>query len=96
MSDRSGWWNLYDFDLAARTTRALTPMAAEFGAPQWTFGMSSYDFAGPERIVCAYTQAGLGRLAVLDLTDGALRPLDTPFTEFGSVRAEGASALLKE
>ena len=47
VSDRSGWWNLYDFDLAARTTRALAPMAAEFGAPQWIFGMSSYAFAGP-------------------------------------------------
>ena len=40
VSDRSGWWNLYDFDLAARTTRALAPMAAEFGAPQWIFGMT--------------------------------------------------------
>ena len=95
VSDRSGWWNLYDFDLAARTTRALAPMAAEFGAPQWIFGMSSYAFASRGRIVCAYTQAGLGRLAVLDLAGGALRPLDTPFTEFGSVRAEGARVVFR-
>ncbi len=89
VSDRSGWWNLYAFDLAAGTTRALAPMAAEFGAPQWTFGMSSYAFAGSGRIVCTYSQGGLGRLAALDLASGALRPLATPFTEFGSVRAEG-------
>jgi dipeptidyl aminopeptidase/acylaminoacyl peptidase len=95
VSDRSGWWNLYDFDLAARTTRALAPMAAEFGAPQWIFGMSSYAFASRGRIVCAYTQAGLGRLAVLDLAGGALRPIDTPFTEFGSVRAEGARVVFR-
>ena len=89
VSDRSGWWNLYDFDLAGGTTRALAPMAAEFGAPQWIFGMASYAFAGTDRIVCAYSQAGLGRLAVLDLTRGTLTAVDTPFTEFGSVRAEG-------
>src|SRR5205823_13206618 len=34
-------------------------------------------------------QAGLGHLAVLDLVGGSLRPIDTPFTEFGSVRAAG-------
>jgi dipeptidyl aminopeptidase/acylaminoacyl peptidase len=95
VSDRSGWWNLYAFDLAARTTRPLAPMAAEFGAPQWTFGMSSYAFAGPERIVCAYAQAGLGRLAVLDVTRGSLSALDTPFTEFGSLRAEGDRVVLR-
>ena len=89
VSDRSGWWNLYGFELATRTIRALAPMAAEFGAPQWVFGMATYAFAAPDRIVCTYTQAGLGRLAVLDLPRGALRALDTPFTEFGSVRADG-------
>ena len=89
VSDRSGWWNLYGFELATRAIRALAPMTAEFGAPQWVFGMATYAFAAPDRIVCTYTQAGLGRLAVLDLPRGALRALDTPFTEFGSVRADG-------
>ena len=78
VSDRSGWWNLYGFDLATRTTRALAPMAAEFGAPQWSFGMSTYAFAGPDRIVCAYTQAGLGRLAVLDLAARRIAPARHP------------------
>jgi hypothetical protein len=77
VSDRSGWWNLYGFELATRAIRALAPMAAEFGAPQWVFGMATYAFAAPDRIVCTYTQAGLGRLAVLDLPRGALRALDT-------------------
>src|SRR5262245_55722646 len=89
VSDRSGWWNLYSFDLASRTTRALVPMAAEFGVPQWQFGMSTYAFAGGDRIVCAYSRGGLGQLALLDLTRGTLSPIATPFTEFGSVRAEG-------
>jgi len=87
VSDRSGWWNLYRFALAGRTTRPLAPMEAEFGLPQWAFGMSTYAFAGADRIVCAYSKDGLGRLAVLDLRTQALASLDIPFTEFGSVRA---------
>jgi hypothetical protein len=47
VSDRSGWWNLYSLDLATRAMRALAPMAAEFGLPQWLLGMSTYAFAGP-------------------------------------------------
>src|SRR6266566_1963036 len=89
VSDRSGWWNLYSFDLATRATRSLAPMAAEFGLPQWLLGMSTYAFAGPERIVCTYSKNGLGCLAVLNLANETLTPVATPFTEFGSMRAVG-------
>jgi dipeptidyl aminopeptidase/acylaminoacyl peptidase len=89
VSDRTGWWNLYRCDTAGGTTQALAPMQAEFGLPQWQFGVSTYAFAGPGRIVCAHSQGGLGRLAVLDLGGGKLAPLDLPFTEFGSVVAAG-------
>ena len=88
-SDRSGWWNLYRHDLAAGTTEPLAARAAEFGQAQWGFAMSTYAFAGPQRIVCSYSEAGLGHLAVLDLASGTLRRLDLPFTEFASVRADG-------
>jgi dipeptidyl aminopeptidase/acylaminoacyl peptidase len=89
VSDRSNWWNLYGFDLATRSAQPLIPMAAEFGLPQWNFAMSTYACVGGDRIVCAYFSAGLGQLAALDLTSKALTPIATPFTEFGSVRAEG-------
>jgi len=95
VSDRSGWWNLYSFALASRATRALAPMAAEFGVPQWLFGASTYAFAGLDRIVCAYSQGGLGRLALLDLARGSLTPFDTPYTEFGSVRAAGERVVFR-
>jgi len=95
VSDRSGWWNLYRFALATAETTALTPRAAEFGQPQWVFGMSTYAFAGPDSLVCAYYERGLGTLALLDLTTLALRPLDLPFTEFGSVRAHGGEVVFR-
>jgi dipeptidyl aminopeptidase/acylaminoacyl peptidase len=37
-------------------------------------------------------EAGLGHLAVIDLTTGSLRSLDTPFTQFASLRAQGDRA----
>jgi dipeptidyl aminopeptidase/acylaminoacyl peptidase len=95
VSDRSGWWNLYRFELATRTTRALAPMAAEFGVPQWLLGASTYAFAGPDRIVCVYSQGGLARLALLDFARGSLTPFDVPHTEFGSVRAERDRAVFR-
>lgn len=89
VSDRTGWWNLYVYEVAAGTTRSLCPMQAEFGAPQWNLDMSTYAFAGAQRIVCAYTKAGLGQLASLDLADVSLQAIETGFTTFGSVRADG-------
>jgi len=89
VSDHTGWWNLYACEIATGTTRPLCPMQAEFGVPQWNFGMSTYAFAGARKILCAYTKAGLGQLAILDLAGGSLRAIETEFTEFGSVRANG-------
>ena len=95
ISDHSGWWNLYSFDVATRAVRALAPMAAEFGLPQWVFGMSTYAFAGPKRIVCTYYQGGIGYLGVLNLANETLTPVATPFTEFGSLRAMGDRAVFR-
>jgi hypothetical protein len=95
VSDRSGWWNLYSLDVATRAMRALAPMAAEFGLPQWLLSTSAYAFAGPERIICAYSQGGLGCLAVLNLANETLKPVPTPFTEFGSMRVVGNRAVFR-
>jgi len=89
VSDRSGWWNLYVHDAGAREARALLAMEAEFGVAQWVFGMATYAFAGPDRIVCTYSENGLGRLSVLDLKSGALTPIALPFTDISTVRADG-------
>lgn len=86
VSDRSGWWNLYR-QKSRTPIEALAPMEAEFGQPQWVFGLSTYAFAGNGRIVCSYVSKGLGRLATIDLQSGALTPLDVPWTDISSVRA---------
>jgi dipeptidyl aminopeptidase/acylaminoacyl peptidase len=95
VSDRSGWWNVYRHDLTTGKTRSLAPMSAEFGEPQWVFGMSTYAFAGADRLVCTYTENGLGRLAVINLANGALTPIDTPYKDFSSLRAEGSRVVFR-
>src|SRR5499427_7893440 len=95
VSDRTNWWNLYRYDLSARTTRSLAPMNAEFGVPQWSLAAATFAWAGPGRIVASYVADGLGHLAVLDLQRKALTPIDLPFTEFGSVRALGERVLFR-
>ena len=64
VSDRTGWWNLYR--LQDGTGEPLCPMAAEFGRPQWVFGMGTYAIAPdgraaiPRRCLCAGSRAGHG------------------------------------
>jgi dipeptidyl aminopeptidase/acylaminoacyl peptidase len=84
-SDRTGWWNLY----RARDGRIepLVEMEAEFGLPQWVFGMSTYAFESAQRIICAYTQGGTWHLASLDIEAKQLRPIETPYTSISEVHA---------
>ena len=60
VSDRTGWWNLYAYEVAAGTTRPLCPMAAEFGVPQWNLGMSTYAFAGRGKSCVPTRRTGSG------------------------------------
>jgi dipeptidyl aminopeptidase/acylaminoacyl peptidase len=97
VSDRTGWWNLYALPVAPAIRPAvnLTPMAAEFGRPQWVFGMSAYAVAGHGRIVASYIEQGLARLAVIDTATGTLKPLDLPYTDISSVHASGDNVVFR-
>ncbi len=86
VSDRSGWWNLYRWEDG--TARCLVEMEAEFGLPQWVFGLSTYAYTSPTLIACTYSQDGIGHLATLDVVTGALAVIDTPYTSFSSVVAD--------
>lgn len=80
VSDRSGWWNLYRWHDGQ--THALPPMEAEFGQPQWVFGMSTYGFESPNRLLCAIDQHGSQRLIRIDAAGGEISELPTPYTTF--------------
>ena len=78
VSDRSGWWNLYRW--RDGQVEPLHEMEAEFGVPQWAFGICTYGFASAKRIICAYNQRGTWYIADLDTESRRLQTVPTPFT----------------
>ncbi len=91
VSDRTGWWNLYRWREGG--IEALCPMKADFGLPQWVFGMSTYAFESANRIVCVYIEQGFSKLAILDTTTGKLEKIETPLTKIEGVRAAPGQAV---
>jgi dipeptidyl aminopeptidase/acylaminoacyl peptidase len=83
--DRSGWWNLYRW--RDDKIEHLYTMAAEFGLPQWVFGMSTYAFVSEEKVICAYLERGFSQLAILDASTGRLEKIATPYTRIDGLRA---------
>jgi dipeptidyl aminopeptidase/acylaminoacyl peptidase len=91
--ESSGWWNLYSW--ADGMPKALYPMDAEFGRPQWVFGMSTYGFASPTRILCCYSQHGNWHLAWLDTKIGELTPIESGYTDISHIQiGKGFAAFL--
>ena len=93
ISDRSNWWNLYcwrgrggEGERGRGFVEPLCEMAAEFGLPQWVFGMSTYGFESDHRLICTYTQEGDWYLASLDLETKQLQVIETPYTSISSLQ----------
>ncbi len=91
VSDRSNWWNLYRWNGAE--LEAVVPMEAEFATPQWVFGMSTYDFLDAETLLCTFTRGGIWHLATVDLKSNTLEEIETPFTDFASIRCNRGTAV---
>jgi dipeptidyl aminopeptidase/acylaminoacyl peptidase len=65
----------------------LCPRDAEFGRPQWVFGMSTYAFLSASHIICCYTEQGIWHLASLDTQTQQLDVIETPYTEISGLHA---------
>jgi dipeptidyl aminopeptidase/acylaminoacyl peptidase len=102
-SDRTGWWNLYRWhdghemlpsaSGGAGGVEPLCEMEAEFGRPQWIFGMSTYTFESANRIVCTYTEQGTWQLASLNTATRGLEPIGPPYSEIVFLRAAPGRAV---
>jgi dipeptidyl aminopeptidase/acylaminoacyl peptidase len=94
VSDRSGWWNIYR-EADGGSAECVWEMKAEFGAPQWVFGLSTFAFESKDRIVCTYVERGVWHLATIDTNANRLEPLDTPYTEISFVNASSGRAVFR-
>ncbi len=92
VSDRTGWWNLYRWK--GGETVPLNQREAEFGQPQWVFGMSQYAFVDSQRLITWYTDLQGGHLASIDTVTGILTPIEIPYTSVSDVRASGERVVL--
>ncbi len=95
VSDRTGWWNLYARHGTDIT--ALAPMEAEFGSPQWVFGLSTCTFLSDGRIACVYTHNGEHHLGIIHPGSGRAAPLALPYSAFGrggALRSDGQDRLV--
>ena len=92
ISDRSDWWNLYR--ARGEGDEALCPRAAEFGAPQWVFGMRFYAFAGPDEIVCLSSEPGGTKLGRIDLRTGTLHQVALIYSSLSNVQSNGRKVAL--
>jgi dipeptidyl aminopeptidase/acylaminoacyl peptidase len=75
------WWNIHrvvDGEITPVTRRA-----AEFAAPPWRLGGSSYGFLSKDELLCTYTQDGRWMLARVQIGTGELTVVVTPYTEIG-------------
>ncbi|GAC1517128.1 MAG: S9 family peptidase [Acidimicrobiales bacterium] len=84
VSDRTGWWNIYDED-----GTALAPMEAEFSAPDWVFGQSTYAFLADGRLVATWQDGAGERIGLV--SGGTVQPLEFDRSFFESVTAAGGT-----
>lgn len=86
VSDKSNWWNLYR--LINGVAEPVCQMDAEFGLPQWQFGMTRYGFIDADTILTSYSSSGIEKLATVDLTNGKLKILARDHSAYSSLRTK--------
>ncbi len=83
VSDESGWWQIYIYDLESKEHRQLTTQEAEHGIPAWVQGMRTYGFSpNGQRIFFTRIQDGFGSLWQMEVATGKSKslPLDDEYT----------------
>jgi len=94
VSDRAGWWNIHRVTTEG-AIECVCEMEAEFGLPQWVFGLSTYAFESADRIVCTFVEQGIWHLGTIDTRTGKLARIETPYTEISFVRAAPGRAVFR-
>lgn len=71
VSDESGWWQIYLYDMETGRRRQVTDVPAEHGRPAWVQGMRTYSWAPDSRaIFYVRNETGFHSLWRYDLESG--------------------------
>lgn len=87
LSDRSGFWNLYD-----ERERAVFPIAADCAEPDWQFGQSSYVIFDDHSVAVTYTRDATVKIARIEPT-GA-RDLELAYSYFAALTTDAKGRIL--
>ena len=88
VSDRSGWWNIYEEGGAP-----ICPMDVEFGRPDWTFGASTFGFLDDHTLIAVWGSGGVDHVGLV--RDGRAQELPLAFSYVASlVAANGTVAAI--
>ena len=87
ISDKSDWWNIYEYSPGG--TRCVLNLNAEFGLPQWVFGMSTYSVLSSEKLITSYRDSNGSHLAHLDVSSGKLEAIELPYTDIDQLHSGG-------
>lgn len=87
LSDQTNWWNIMRW--SGDKTEAVCPLEAEFGSPSWIFGRSDYAFIDETTIIAAYTENGIRKLSAINVQNGTISRVETPFSSFSFIQSNG-------
>src|SRR5260370_3782272 len=65
----------------------MAEMDAEFGRPQWQFGLSTYAFESADRLISCFVRDGVWTLAGIDTRSKRFDVIPTEFTDIAQLRA---------
>jgi len=94
VSDRSGWWNIHRLSKNDEV-EVVCGKEAEFGQPQWGFGMSTYGFTSADQIICAFIEKGSANLASIDTRTGELMRIDSPYSDIQYLRVSKTAVVFR-
>ncbi len=84
ISDRTNWWNIYRWEQG--NIQPVLPHEAEFGGPEWVFGLSTYAFETPETILTFYLENGSTRLVRIHLKTGQVVSIPLGWEVLGRIK----------
>ena len=96
ISDADGWWQLYRLDDCGDkdSVTQVCGYEAEMGLPLWQFGMRSYVFQDPDRVIATLCEQGVWRLVRVCANTGEVEPVQTPYNSFTSLAADSKRAVV--
>lgn len=92
ISDRFGWWNLYNANIDGTIT-ALHDDEADYGGPLWELGARWHERLGDGRILAVPT-FGQDSLVIIDSATGAVETVEIPLTSIQLGARNGDRVLL--